>query len=419
MSRPRALRTSARPLRAAPRVGLFGLLGAGNVGNDSSLEAMMTYLRQSCPDALVDFMCAGPERVSAEYGTPAIPIRWYQAYEQRASGKSATALNVLGKGIDAVRTLDWVRRHDVVIVPGTGILETTMPQHPWGVPYAVFLLCAWGKLLGTKVALVSVGASNPKQRITRGLFTAAARLAFYRSFRDEQSRQAMCRTGLDTSHDLVYPDLAFSLPRPADDRGDPRTVGIGVMAFYGGNDERHLAEELYASYVDKMKQFARWLVDNGRRIRFFVGDSVDYSVVEEILADLRTHRPGLDPSDVVVGQISSWSDLTNQITLVGTVVAMRFHNLLCALRLCKPTLSIAYAPKNDALMADMGLGEFSMSVRSLEVDELIERFLELERRSPEVKAVLAQNNESKARMLEDQFTSLSALLFGARESVTL
>ena len=111
-------------------------------------------------------------------------LLWYQKYEQRASGVTAIALKVLAKGVDAFRTASWVRRHDVVIVPGMGVLEATLPLRPWQTPYAMFLLCASGRIFGTKVALVSVGANVMNQRLTRWLFSLAARLAFYRSYRD-------------------------------------------------------------------------------------------------------------------------------------------------------------------------------------------------------------------------------------------
>ena len=45
------------------------------------------------------------------------------------------------------------------------------------------------------------------------------------------------------------------------------------MAYYGGNDDRRQADEIYASYVENMKRFVRWLVDNGRRVRLLVGDT--------------------------------------------------------------------------------------------------------------------------------------------------
>lgn len=37
-----------------PRVGLFGLLGSGNLGNDGSMEAVLGYLRSAHPEAVVD-----------------------------------------------------------------------------------------------------------------------------------------------------------------------------------------------------------------------------------------------------------------------------------------------------------------------------------------------------------------------------
>ena len=69
------------------------------------------------------------------------------------------------------------------------------------------------------------------------------------------------------------------------------------MEYRGSNDERGRADEIYAAYVEAMKQFVRWLVDNGRNVRLFVGDTngSDDSVVQEILADLKESRPDLDP----------------------------------------------------------------------------------------------------------------------------
>ena len=53
---------------------------------------------------------------------------WYQKFEQQETGVPPVLLKVLGKGIDTFRTTWWARRHDAVIVPGAGALETTLPQ---------------------------------------------------------------------------------------------------------------------------------------------------------------------------------------------------------------------------------------------------------------------------------------------------
>jgi polysaccharide pyruvyl transferase WcaK-like protein len=104
-------------------------------------------------------------------------------------------------------------------------------------------------------------------------------------------------------------------------------------------------------------------LDGGRQVRLFTGDQSDESVVAEILSDLRTYRPKLDSSHVVAEPASTLQDLMRQMAAVDTVVATRYHNVLCALKLSKPTLSIGYATKNDVLMAGMGLGEFCQSAR--------------------------------------------------------
>ena len=180
---------------AAPRVGLFGHLGACNIGNDASMEAVLRYLRANYPGAVIDAMCPGPERVGEQYDIAAIRMVWYQKYEHRASGAAAVALKMLGRGIDTARIASWVRRHDVVIVPGAGVLEASLPLWPWGMPYSMFLLSGYGRLFRTKVALVSVGAGAINKRATRWLSNAAAGLASYRSYRDAGAREALRQRG--------------------------------------------------------------------------------------------------------------------------------------------------------------------------------------------------------------------------------
>ena len=356
----------------------------------------------------------GSDQVRARYGIDAIPLLWYQKYDSRVSGVVASALKVMGKGTDAFRTASWVRRHDVVIVPGMGILEASLPLRPWGVPYAMFLLCASGRLFGTKVALVSVGANIINQRATRSLFNSAARLAYYRSYRDEQSREAMRQRGLDTSRDPVYPDLVFGVPVPPYTPGDPETVGVGIMAYYGNNDDRNRADEIYASYVRNVETFILWLLDNGRKIRLFSGDEVDAGAVRQILAQLRAARPDLEPSWITAESASSFEELTRAMAPVGTVVATRFHNVMCALRLGKPTISIGYARKNVALMADMGLPEFYQYADSLDVEKLKKQFTELEDNAAQLRQVIAESNAKNARLLADQFAAISVFLFAGK-----
>jgi polysaccharide pyruvyl transferase WcaK-like protein len=376
------------------------------------MEAVLGYLGACHPDVIVDAMCGGPEIVTDRYGIPAVSMSWYQKHAAASARIPATVLKALGKGIDVFRTAAWVRRHDAVIVPGMGVLEATLPVRPWEFPYAMFLLCSAGRLFGTKVALVSVGAGVINEPLTRWLVNSASRQAFYRSYRSHGSRDTMRQSGLNTAHDHVYPDLAFALPTPEIHPGAADSVCVGVMEYHGSNDDREHAEEIRSAYVDGMKRFVRWLVDHDRKVLLLIGDTngSDEKVSHEIMADLRDSRPDIDPSRVAAQPVISFADVMRAIQPAGSVVAIRFHNVVGALKLCKPTIAIGYGPKHEALMADMGVSRFCQPVYPFDFDLLIQRFEELEINSAQVRQTLAERNEVNGRLLTEQFVELSAAL---------
>nr|WP_119612117.1 polysaccharide pyruvyl transferase family protein [Streptomyces acidiscabies] len=385
------------------RVGVFGLLGSGNLGNDGSLEAVLRHLRDRHPSVTVDALCGGPEAVTAKFGIPATRLHWYRGEYRTASRVGAIAGKGFGKVVDIFRTAAWVRRHDVVIVPGMGVLEATLPLRPWGFPYALFLLCASGRLLGTRVALVCVGAAEIGNRPTRALVRWSARLAAYRSYRDDKARDAMRAMGVDTSRDEVYPDLAFSLPVPVA-AASSGTVCVGVMDFHGSNDDRARADEIYGRYLDGTIRFVRVLVGEGRPVRLLTGDTCDASVVAAIL----------DPVDsplVSAAEPASLADLMTEMAAADAVVAVRYHNLICALKTGTPVLALSYAAKSEALMASMGLGPYCHPARAVDADRLLEQFRELEKRSAEVRRTLADSNLAASRRLEHQFAALTTVLY--------
>lgn len=403
-----------------PRIGLFGKLGSGNIGNDASMESVLGYLAARHPDAVVDAMCTGPEWIRGQYGIDTVPMFWYQRFIGRVDGVRAIPLKALGKGLDAVRIASWVRRHDAVIVPGMGVLEASLPLGPLEFPYALFLLSVSGRLLRTKVALVSVGAGVIKQPVVRTLFNWAARAAFYRSYRNENSRDAMRQRGLDVSADRVFPDLAFAVPVADYAAPDPQAVGVGVMAYYGSNADRAEADEIYAAYIEGMKHFVRSLVDSGRTVRLILGDTngSDDAALQEIMTDLTTSRPDLPSGQVVAEPVVTFADIVSQMAQVSSVVATRFHNLVAALMLARPTIAISYSPKHDALMADMGVGEFCQPAKAIDNNELIGKFGELEKRSAEVRQTLREHYAANVAQLDEQYALLDGLLFQAELRTT-
>jgi polysaccharide pyruvyl transferase WcaK-like protein len=378
------------------------------------MQSVLAYLRDSHPGAVIDAMCMGPERVKADAGIDAIPLQWSRRYEGRVPGRLKKALRAAGKGLDAFRTAAWVSRHDVVIVPGMGVLEASTPINPWGLPYALLLLSGCGRIFGTKVALVSVGATAIKQPSVRWVSTLAARLAYYRSYRDVRSREAMRGRGLDVSRDRVFPDLVFGIKPPSAEPGDPQTVGVGVMSYYGTNDDRARSAEIHASYTANMTRFVEWLVDDGRNVRLFIGDSSDAAAVKDIIATVRASRPALAAERLVAERITSFAELMGAMAPASAVVATRYHNVMCALKLGKPAISLGYSDKNVSLMEDMGLPQYCQHANDISFDLLVEQFTKLEKDADEIRGGLGERNAELAAKLSEQFTLLDATLFPGR-----
>jgi polysaccharide pyruvyl transferase WcaK-like protein len=378
------------------------------------MESVLAYLREKHPGAALDALCSDAATLTARYGLPAANLRWYVPERRMSQGTLSTVGRVLGLGlgvvVDAWRISAWVRRHDSVIVPGMGVLETTVPMRPWKTPYWMFLVCTSGRLSGTKVWLVGVGANVTRRRVTRWLVARAVRAAHYRSFRDQVSKDAMRDMGVDTSSDFVFPDIAFMLPVPDSVESVAGSVGIGIMDYSGNDEEIAIQDQLRANYVEQMKRFTRWLLDNGHPVRLFTSDTADQPVVEEIARDARAHRPDLAPSWIIAEPAETIAELMRQIALVDTVVATRYHNVLYALLQAKPTLALAYATKHEQLMAANGVPSFSLQCRSLDAQMMIDKFTELEQRATELRQTISENNSRKVKLVAEQLDSMSAVL---------
>lgn len=404
------------------RIGLYGRLGGGNIGNDAMLDAVMDYLHTEHPGAELDFMCEGPDEITERFAVPAVEMHWMQARKPARSRIVQKVLTLVRLPVAAVvdtwRTARWVRRHDVVVIPGAGVLEGTLPERPWELPYTMFVMAVSGRLFGVKTGLVCVGGSRVQEPAIRMLLRAAARLVDYRSFRDEYSLDVGRETGVAAPQDKAYADMAFWLPIEVTHDPEPKSVGLGVMAYYGAPSDRPRADEVHAQYVDQMKELTRLLVQSGRSVRLLIGDRLDEVVAKEVLADARGSWAGLSRLPVSYDPFTSFDGLTDQVASVQTVIAMRYHCVVAGLKVGRPTIAVAYGRKHDAVMAQMGLAEYVQDVRSLDLERLVEQVAALEANAAVIEKTLAERNADNRARLGELFRDLSTALFDpVREKV--
>ena len=122
-----------------------------------------------------------------------------------------------------IRAIRHVRRLELLIVPGTGILDD-FEGRPLGMPVAILAWCLAARLCGTRLAFVSIGAGPIEHPLSRWLMKTAAAMAHYRSYRDTVSKEFMESIGFDTRDDPIYPDIAFKLPGPCTQCASSRPI---------------------------------------------------------------------------------------------------------------------------------------------------------------------------------------------------
>lgn len=357
------------------KIGLLGQFGSGNSGNDGSLEAMINFLRRVRPDAELLCICSNPAVIEKDYGISCISISAPPSDNGILAWLNGALRNVPHRAFNLLSAYRQARGLDLVIVPGTGILDD-FQDAPSGWPYVLFRWCVGAKWAGARLAFVSVGAGPIHHPLSRRLMKAAARLAVFRSYRDEVSRSFMASIGFDVRYDRVYPDIAFSLPTP---RLEPRipgplTVGVGVMSYRGWAKNSGDSEKIYRAYLGKLADFVSWLANSGFMVRLLVGDADDLTAVKHLMERLAARELGQNLARVVAEPGRTLHDLMDQIRETDVVVATRYHNVICALKLARPTISLSYAEKNDAVLAEMGLGAYCQHVESFDVDLLKQQF---------------------------------------------
>ena len=392
--------------KAHTRIALFGLFGTGNFGNDASLEVMLSFLQQRVPHADICCICGNPENVQRDFGIRAARIT-YRPRREWVTKLNKALCDIPREILSLVRGFAELRQVDLLIVPGTGILDD-FGTGPRGMPYALFRWSILARLMGKKMLFVSIGAGPIVHPASRYLMKSAARMADYRSYRDEISRDYMKMIGLDVSSDAIIPDIAFDLPpsaKPSTSNDRRRgVVGIGLMSYNGWHDNAETKTDIYDRYLDNMSRFANFLLSEGYAIRILAGDEYDQKAIDALMQRLPDSAIGSADAAVVAEPAHSIHDVLDQIADTDVVVASRYHNVVAALIANKPTLSIGYAAKNDALLCQMGLAEYCQHIEKLDVDLLINQFQSL-----------VQNREHLCQQIQERQRIFRGRLSGQKD----
>lgn len=399
--------------RLKANIKLLGHFGGGNFGNDSTLEAMLSHIRCVLPGVQVSCVTTVPGKISTDYEIPATPINEVLVGSWMPNNSLLRFARKVFIGIPSefyrwVKASILLRDTDMLIVVGTGLLNDAFGLTSWG-PYNVFRWALAAKTQHCKVLFVSVGAGPLDTRIGRWLVKSSLALADYRSYRDYETKNYLGSIGVDVTNDAVYPDLAFSMAEvggPEVPTHARTVVGLGLMAYHEKLSSDVPGSSTYAQYLEQLVIFVQWLLDHGYDVRLLTGDMADRAAVETFILLLKNRLDSCMLARVLDEPIDSFRNLLGQMAKTDFIVATRFHNVLWALALDKPVISIAFHQKCTSLMASMGLQEYCQAIRDLDADRLIGQFRRLTTHTESLREATRTRIAAFRNALDEQYARI-------------
>jgi polysaccharide pyruvyl transferase WcaK-like protein len=381
---------------------------------------MVDFLGDVRPDADLLCICDNPDLVAQTYNIATLPISRSRHLDGFSRKLDRFFMKIPGKLVDLAQTFRHIRKADLMIIPGTGILDD-FGERPYGMPLDVFRWCLAARMAGTRIAFVSIGAGPIGHPLSRWLMATAARLAHYRSYRDTLSKDFMEGIGFDTGEDFIYPDIVFRLKPPPVKASKPAgstglTVGVGVMSYYGWYGFAEGGNAIFEGYIGKLAQFVIHLLDKGHDVRLLTGELADKTAVDALSKVVGEARPNIPHTRLAARPLYSLHDIMKEISETDVVVATRFHNVICALKMGRPTISLGYSKKNDVLMAEMGLGAYCQHVEKFDVNTLVDQFSRLVADRETCERAICNRTLEFARQLEQQDRYLLSTLIASSGS---
>jgi polysaccharide pyruvyl transferase WcaK-like protein len=416
-------------------VGLMGPFGYGNLGDAATQDAMIQHLRRRIPSVDLRGFSLDPADTKKRHGIESFPISRQSSRPDDASpdGRYAAVAAWIGRrSFSGARSLQRVLLRlpiegkliasarkslsgvKLLIISGGGQIEDYWGGGgPWSYPYTLLKWCIIAKLIGAKIAVVSVGAGPINSGLSARFLRWALKLSDYRSFRDTFSQSLVRSIGL-TRDDGVFPDLAFSLEQPQEcvsplETAGRRRIAIGPIGFMKPGFWPREKEELYEDYAKKLVMFIRFLLDRGDTVVFVPGEAhYDRLIIDDIVK--RLDLTALEAERVEQPAIETVTDLLAQLSKVNLVVASRFHNLVMAHMLGKPTIALSYQEKIDCLMQAAELPEYCFHLSDFDVQTLKERIALLEAEAEAIRAKLLLQCEHNRSKLLSQYDQVLRLL---------
>lgn len=415
----------------ARRIALFSPFWGGNLGDAAILRAIIEHLRGLDAGAELVAITMDEHSMVRTHGVQGTritgaPVRFFSYFEpepppprSRAAKLARAVLGIprwitrhaLPEMRHVLHACRFLRRVDVLVFAGGGQLDEEWGG-PWGLPYSQLKWALLARVMGARVAFVSVGVCKMQSPLGRWFARSALRLAAYVSVRDPWSREFIEQV-LSVPGVLDMPDAAFGLAPGAAGlppaTRSPLTVGVSPIAY--GRPEHWPTHdtEVARRYFSALVEFTRERLRAGDRVVLFSTDGPDRHLVAEMQAALQEDATAHGEQRLHVENTRTVDDLLPILARLDAVVVSRLHGVILSHLVHRPVLAISYDRKVSAHMSQAGQERFCIEFGEATHETVTRTFAALVAESAAVHATLHAKTEAWRAALDAQYTRVLEL----------
>jgi polysaccharide pyruvyl transferase WcaK-like protein len=412
--------------QVSAKIALLHHTGGGNLGDQASVDAVISNIRQRWPESVIALLSMNPSETAKIHGIPSYPLRtyfWEQSSPAEWNGASKFQFirwlqttrtpiirlprAILRELVFLITVLRIIRHFDLLIVSGGG--QLTGKSGPWGFPYSILVWFLMAKFAGIQCIFLNVGAGPLTDPLTKFFVTRTLYAADYVSFRDKPSQVLARKIGF-AGKSRVFPDNVYGLEVCSPSvvglrKEDQRIVGIGPLAYpnrsiFGSAEQK----AIYDGVIAKFAIFASSLARNSYSLALFGTDiGHDPATIEDLRTLLRDrHNIATAPYE----PINLVNELLCKMSAMDYVVTCRFHGVVFAHLLNKPVLAISPHPKVADHMNALGLSKYCVDIRTFDPNQLADIFECLVRERDEIKSRMSATLANYISLLKGQLDDL-------------
>jgi polysaccharide pyruvyl transferase WcaK-like protein len=428
--------------RVHARIGLLDHLGHGNLGDDATLDAVMSNITNRWQGAVIIGFSLNPFDTQKRHGIPCYAIRRDSKLPPEAHKLASNtvgfkkrikhlfskcrrvlailrAINTVVVTIPIVfyreflfllESFRLVKSLDLFVICGGGQLLDSWGG-PWRFPYTLFKWVLLSKLSGIKCYFINVGSGPLTFPLSRLFIKYALFLSDYASFRDNDSQKLVQRLGF-TRRTVVVADSVYSLDMPPVNITQIGTrhasvIGFSPMAYCDPRvywDKNQIA---YDCYIRKLAVFGSWLIQQHHRLSLFSTDIwFDSQAIEDLAVVLHNERELDAPQSLTRKHIETIEELLFAMSSMDYVITSRYHGVVFAHLMNIPVLAISHHPKVATLMSDVGLSEYCVDIRNPDVVALTNTFTKMVHNRNRIRSTMAEKAACYKASLSTQFDKL-------------